>query len=107
MRSEIHIPHRGNIIIEQFDEMQFPPLTKLTGGEEILFANGVGGNRVLLPDPMICNLHLEVVRVSHVSGVSEVFDRCLDDDDENARDVPVHFGGLLCPMMCSCICLRP
>ena len=44
---------------------------------------------------MICNLHLAVVRVPHASGASEVFDRCLDDDDENACDVSVHFDVLM------------
>ena len=29
LRSEIHIPDRGNTIIEQFDEMQSPPLISL------------------------------------------------------------------------------
>ena len=46
-----------------------------------------------LPDPMICNLHLAVARVSHGCGASEVFDQFLDDDGDDACDVPVYFGG--------------
>ena len=41
---------------------------------------------------MICNLHLAVARVSHASGASEVFDQFLDDD-EDACNVPIYFGG--------------
>ena len=65
-------------------------MTKLTDGDEILFGTGAGGSRVPLPDPMICNLHLGV---SHACGASEVFDQFLDDDDDDACDVPVYFGG--------------
>ena len=67
-------------------------MTKLTDGDEILFGTGAGGSRVPLPDPMICNLHLAVARVSHACGASEVFDQFLDDDDDDACDVPVYFG---------------
>jgi hypothetical protein len=42
---------------------------------------------------MICNLQLAVARVSHASGASEIFDRFLDDDDDDGCDVPVYFGG--------------
>jgi hypothetical protein len=42
---------------------------------------------------MISNLHLAVARVSYAFGASEVFDQFVDDDDENACDVPVYFGG--------------
>ena len=68
-------------------------MTKLTDGEEIIFGNSTSGSTVPLPDPMICNLHLAVARVTHASGASEVFDQFLDDDDEDACDVPVYFGG--------------
>ena len=65
-------------------------MTKLT---EIIFGGGIGSSRVPLPDPMICNLHLAIARVSYASGASEVFDQFLDDDDEDACDVPVYLGG--------------
>jgi hypothetical protein len=87
--SENHILNSGNTIIEKFDEMQFRPSTKLTDGEEIIFGNGAGSSRVPLADPMTCNLR----RVSHASGTSEVFDQFLDDEDEDACDVPIYFGG--------------
>jgi hypothetical protein len=41
---------------------------------------------------MICNLHLAIARVSHASGASDIFDEFLDDDDENAFQVPIYFG---------------
>jgi hypothetical protein len=41
---------------------------------------------------MICNLHLAIARVSYASGASEVFDRYLDDDDEDECQVPMYFG---------------
>ena len=51
---------------------------------------------------MICNLHLAVARVSHASGASEVFDQFLDDD-EDACDVPICFGG---PFMSDDVLMR-
>ena len=68
-------------------------MTKLTDGEEIIFGNGAGGSRVPPPDPMICNLRLAVARVSCDSGASEISDQFLDDDIEDACDVPIYFGG--------------
>ena len=68
-------------------------MTKLADGEEIIFGRGVDGSDVPFPDPMICNLHLAVARVSHACGASEVFDQFPDDDDEDACDVSVRFGG--------------
>ncbi|KIK74637.1 hypothetical protein PAXRUDRAFT_835932 [Paxillus rubicundulus Ve08.2h10] len=82
------------------------PVINLTDGEQIAFGNGTSGSGrsvVPLPDPMISNLHLAVARVSYASGASEVFDRFLDDDNENACDVPVYFGG---PFMSDDVLMR-
>jgi len=67
--------------------------TRLKDGDEISFGSGSGGDRVPLPDPRICNLHLAVSRVSYASGASEIFDQFLDDEDHDGFQVPVYFGG--------------
>jgi hypothetical protein len=46
---------------------------------------------------MICNLHLAIARVSYASGASEVFDRYLEDDDEDVCPLPMYFGGPYVP----------
>jgi hypothetical protein len=66
----------------------------LKDGAEIGFGRGNGGDRIALPDPRICNLHLAVARVFAASGAAEVFDKYLeDDDDDYMTEVPVYFGG--------------
>lgn len=52
---------------------------------------------------MICNLRLAVARVSCDSGASEIFDQFLDDDIEDACDVPIYFGG---PFMSDDVLMR-
>jgi len=65
----------------------------LDDGNEIEFGCGNGGNKIPLPDPHICNLHLAVARVFAASGAAEVFDKHLDDDECGFTGVPVYFGG--------------
>ncbi|KAH9963117.1 hypothetical protein BC827DRAFT_1193455 [Russula dissimulans] len=65
----------------------------LKDGAEIGFGRGNGGDRIALPDPRICNLHLAVARVFAASGAAEVFDKYLDDDEDYITEVPVYFGG--------------
>ena len=69
------------------------PFIRLQDGDEIAFGNGIGGSAVTLPDPMICNLHLAIARVSSASGASEVFDRYLNDEDGDGCQLPIYFGG--------------
>lgn len=67
----------------------------LDDGDEIRFGRGIAGDAVRLPDPRICDLHLAVARVFAASGAADVFDRYLDDDEEDRymAQVPVFFGG--------------
>jgi len=65
----------------------------LNDGDEIEFGRGNGGETIQLPDPPICNLHLAVARVFAASGAAEVFDKYLDDDEDDMAQVPVYFGG--------------
>ena len=46
-----------------------------------------------LPDPRICNHHLAIARVFAASGAAEVFDKYLEDDEDDMTQVPVYFGG--------------
>ena len=48
---------------------------------------------IQLPDPRICNLYLAIVRVFAASGAAEVFDKYLEDDEDDMTQVPVYFGG--------------
>jgi len=65
----------------------------LKDGAEIGFGRGNGGDRIALPDPRICNLHLAVARVFAASGAAEVFDKYLEDDEDYVTEAPIYFGG--------------
>ena len=67
--------------------------TRLKDGDEIHFGAGIGGDRIALPDPRLCNVRLAVCRVSYACGASEIFDQFLDDEDDEGFQVPVYFGG--------------
>ncbi|KAF8523340.1 hypothetical protein BU17DRAFT_86082 [Hysterangium stoloniferum] len=69
------------------------PTISLDDGDEIEFGKGNGGNTVQLPDPHICNLHLAVARVVAASGAADVFDKYLEDDEDDIMQVPVYFDG--------------
>ncbi|KAF8524063.1 hypothetical protein BU17DRAFT_85098 [Hysterangium stoloniferum] len=69
------------------------PTISLDDGDEIEFGKGNGGNTVQLPNPHICNLHLAVARVFAASGAADVFDKYLEDDEDDMMQVPVYFGG--------------
>jgi hypothetical protein len=65
-----------------------------TDGDEITFGTGDHCGRIASPDPRICNLHLAIARVSHMSGASEVFGKFLDDDDDG-QHLPLYLGSSL------------
>ncbi|KAF8523358.1 hypothetical protein BU17DRAFT_63926 [Hysterangium stoloniferum] len=69
------------------------PTISLDDGGEIESGKGNGGNTVQLPDPHICNLHLAVARVVAASGAADVFDKYLEDDEDDMMQVPIYFGG--------------
>jgi hypothetical protein len=48
---------------------------------------------IQLPEPRICNHHLAIARVFAASGAAEVFDKYLEDDEDDMTQVPVYFGG--------------
>ncbi|PPQ65835.1 hypothetical protein CVT24_012062 [Panaeolus cyanescens] len=53
--------------------------TNIEDGDELCFGQGEGGDRVELPSPQLCNLHLAVCRIAHASGADELFDRFIID----------------------------
>jgi len=66
----------------------------LEDGAQIELGRGDGGDKIELPDPRICNLHLAIARVFAASGAAEVFDKYLEDDEDYyMTQVPVYFGG--------------
>ncbi|KAF5379073.1 hypothetical protein D9615_005978 [Tricholomella constricta] len=65
----------------------------LKDGDAIVFGSGPGGTHIPPPDPRMCNLRLAVSRVAYASGASEIFDKFVDDEDEDMMQVPVYFGG--------------
>jgi hypothetical protein len=54
--------------------------------QEIKLGDGVlgvgeGDNTIALPDPCLCNLKLNVIRVLHASGAVDIFRKYFEDSD--------------------------
>jgi hypothetical protein len=65
---------------------------RLHDGDEMELGKGDDGNTIELPDPRLCNLHLAVARVFTASGAAEVFNKYLEEYEDDLTDVPVCFG---------------
>jgi hypothetical protein len=63
-----------------------PGLISVLHGGEILFQAGPERKQLEGPKPMLCNLHLAVARVLHMSGAAEVIMLMTEDADDS--DVP-------------------
>ena len=49
---------------------------------------GVDGNKVPMPDPQICNLHLAVARVFSGSGFAEVIEIFFKENGDSGNATP-------------------
>ncbi|KAF8331973.1 uncharacterized protein EI90DRAFT_3123066 [Cantharellus anzutake] len=88
------VDHKWNYYFRVVRPKEVAATIYLRDGDEMKFGQGIGGDEIPLPDPRICNLHLAVARVFAASGAAEVFDKYLeDDDDDYMTQVPVYFGG--------------
>ncbi|KAI0288761.1 hypothetical protein BC826DRAFT_1036060 [Russula brevipes] len=87
------VDHRWHYYFRVVRPVLVSPTIPLDDGDEIQFGKGDAGNRIQLPDPRICNLHLAIARVFAASGAADVFDKYLEDDEDYMSQVPVYFGG--------------
>ncbi|KAF8340547.1 uncharacterized protein EI90DRAFT_3117067 [Cantharellus anzutake] len=88
------VDHKWNYYFRVVRPKEVAATIYLRDGDEMGFGQGVGSDGIPLPDPRICNLHLAIARVFAASGAAEVFDKYLeDDDDDYMTQVPVYFGG--------------